>query len=273
MASITHTVHGETDPLEAPPSIAAHYTNTVTKARWISSGTDTVADWGRALPGEAVTYDQTIGTVSVTLNQPSIRWTVDRTMERTLAFDLIGTPGLHKFEVVLESYNSSAVTVQVSAQVSGPYFPIDSSFTVSPESANYYSFACWVTPEGREYWLLLDSRVLSGDLPRVNAFSDTVATVTLSEKNPLTHWNVESQKTRTLILPAFVGSTYLIEHTLILRNNLASELVVAIDEVEGLPLRDNSNLTVPAASTIMFKLVYYPRGGDVKWSVVSSHAL
>jgi hypothetical protein len=120
---------------------------------------------------------------------------------------------------------------------------------------------------------MLESRVLSGDLPQVNEFSDAVTTVTLNENNPITTWNVYIQKNRTLILPTFFAASYPVEHKLVLRNDMTTELVVAIDELEGLPLRGNASLSVPASSAIMYTLIFYPRGGDVKWSLADSYVL
>ena len=46
MAEVQHVVTGTTAPATAPPSVAAHYVNTVSGEHYISTGTTTAADWG-----------------------------------------------------------------------------------------------------------------------------------------------------------------------------------------------------------------------------------
>lgn len=46
MAEVQHVVTGTTAPAAAPPSVAAHYVDTVSGEHYISTGTATAADWG-----------------------------------------------------------------------------------------------------------------------------------------------------------------------------------------------------------------------------------
>lgn len=45
MADIQHTVSGEGAPQSPPPSVGAHYTDTVSGAQYLAAGTASVGDW------------------------------------------------------------------------------------------------------------------------------------------------------------------------------------------------------------------------------------
>lgn len=273
MANIKHTLAAAENPTAAPPSIGAHYTNTLTGARWISRGVATVADWGQPLTGSPVLVGNDVTEFTVDIAQPSVIWRMTNDSgPRSIIFPLTGEPGLFVVELVIDNSMSWFNTVTIDKGN-----PFDekgeilgrTEFMLYPNSRNYYKFAYYINQSGDPCWRILEETPLHMLTPRAWFGAGAEDTLTLGWSPTTTIWPIDGP--RTLILPEIpiANLQFFLELQILFNAKFAGECVVTIDTVNGLPLIGHATLTIPADSAVLYKLACFMDNGNYYWSVVS----
>jgi len=278
MPSVQHTVTAAVNPTAAPPSVGAHYTNTLTGQQWISHGVGSVADWGRPLPGSVVTILQTVTDWTLNKDAPAVLWQVTRDVDYILKFPVLSEPGCYEMEVVLECNNGSPVNVLTEADpsIAPIYFHVPNQLVAYNGGATYYKFRCWRAITGvNTCWTVAETKFLDGDRP-VYADADGSAQMLILSDAPQTFWDIYQGVSKRLVLPTLsqtFANDLFTKVDLVVRNNAGDTLTLTIDQDLGNPLAGHSSLSVPDGATMLFRLAYFVGNAQYRWSLLDSHAL
>lgn len=282
MASIQHTITAAVNPSAAPPSVGAHYNNTVTRQRWVSVGTDSVNDWGHPLPGTELMLglDQLAYTIDTGVSR--VIWTMDAPAQHEVTF---GPPptvhGYYEVELICETVRGVDLNVSVSFDNSvwlqGLNFDIPSQLYVWPGSATLFRFGLWIgqNAASRPYWRLIESRTLDEAKQTYTGAGDDSSIVILPAA-PQFFWDISGGPAKRLVLPALSETFALDLFTkvdLVIRNTTGKSLVIPIDEDLSLPLPGVTSLTIPDGVTMLYRLAYFIGYAQHSWSLLSSHEL
>jgi hypothetical protein len=252
MATVQHIVTGTTNPTSSPPSVGAHYINTSTGQKWCASGTDLVADWGLPLPGAAQISGTDVSEFTLPTDGTVSIWRVTGALDRVLIFPALQTPGLYTVELIAENVQASALSLIV-AHPDGGGLVNFSNLPVKPAESKYFKFHCWVGADGYPYWTLVESGSLSASY------------------EALTYWTISDATARSISFPS-LSTYYTATRDLVIRNDSSSAVTITVSG-NGQPLKDNTSLSVPANSAVMYRLAYYTGSGLRRWSIMSSTVL
>lgn len=268
MANITHTQVAAVNPTAAPPSIGAHYTNTVTGQRWIAKGTASPLDWGQPVPGITAAVPNSVMAYTVDILQPSAVWRITGFGTRSIIFPYNNTtPGLSIVELLIDNAYSqdTVITIDDSDAVS---IIGRTEFVLIGQTRNYFRFANYVTPTGSSSWQILDEHILNLQPGMIRFIPGSQTEATLTPTPETTLWNIDGP--RTLTLPEIPLDQFLmfLELNVIFNAKFAGECVITIDPA-GQPLIGHSTLTIPAGTAQLYKLACFYDNNVYFWSVVS----
>lgn len=276
MANVNHTLNAAVNPTAAPPSIGAHYTNTVTGQTWLAIGTASVTDWGIPLPGKrrVLLNDSGNTDLVVDLYTPLTIWYLTNDLDHTLTFPS-GPPGYYEVEFILQGNGNREVIVLT--EIDDYYFKIPARLKLYNSNATYYKFALEVDIyNGSPCWTQVDMRILTGPYPMYVSKVDTGTELILTG-NPQTLWVLPTAGARTLVLAQlddeFVVTIYT-EVELVVWNVSGAAVTITIDTTgSGLPLKDTPTLEVAAASCVRYRMAYFYGGAATGWTLVNTHVL
>lgn len=266
MANIQHTQVAAVNPTAAPPSVGAHYTNTVTGQRWIAKGTASVADWGQPVPGVTAVIPNSVMDYTVDLLQPSAIWLINGFGERSIVFPVSETPGLTIVELLIDNAYAQEVVVNIDGGL-GATILGRTEFVLSPDSRNYFRFANYVDAFGAPVWQILDERVLNMQAGKVRFIPGSAESATLTPTPETTLWNIDGNRTLTLPEIPLDQFPLFTELKVIFNAKFAGQCVITIDPA-GVPLVGNATLTIPADTAQLYKLACFYDNGVYFWSVV-----
>jgi len=282
MANIQHTVTGAGAPATKPPSIGAHYTDTTTGKRWISSGASTVDDWGDPLPPAQRIVDDATLEITLDLDVSMTVWRTNAAGVRSLKLPKVTKPGAYEFVLVLENGSGSDRNVRIN-NAGDVGAVIETTTLVSRAgTATYFRLTCWQGQNPNStptYWKILEQKYYTDPPARYSELNDSGgagATLMLTGEFSRYLWNWGQNISRTLLLAPLWMSLPLDFYTeieLIVWNQTAQAQTINIDTTQALPLIDHATLPVPASSCVSFKLAYFVGLAQYRWTLVSTHTL
>jgi len=250
MANVQHTDSGTTDPQLAPPSIGAHYINTVTGQTWVAYGTARVEDWGSPLPGHALTVPDTVNELVLNPRQPITVWRVKPgTFNPIVVLPEITEPGFYEILLVLENSSGVPVTVDVVAGFNQANLErMDPSLGVAVSSATTYKIHCWVplvAVGGSNFWSVVQRSYMAFGSDYVKLSNPSSLRISGSARK----WALEftSPRQLDLILTAIGNSMRMdpIEDIELLILNYSGGLItMTVDTDVGYPLKDVDQIVV-----------------------------
>jgi hypothetical protein len=270
MASVQHIVTGNTNPTSPPPSVGAHYINTTTGQKWLASGTNLAADWGLPLAGAAQISGTDVSEFTLPTDGTVSVWRVTGAMDRVLIFPGLTTPGLYTVELIAENVQASALSLIV-AHPDGGALVNFGNLPVKPAESKYFKFHCWVGADGYPYWTLSESESLSASYEAVTDVPNATVDLVYDASQPLTYWTISDATARSISFPS-LGTFYTATRDLVIKNDSNSAVTIAVSS-NGQPLKDNTSLSVPANSAVMYRLAYYTGSGVRRWSIMSTTVL
>lgn len=266
MANVQHTDSGTTDPQLAPPSIGAHYINTVSGQTWVAHGTARVEDWGSPLPGHALVA--TGNELALNHKQPITVWRLTPgQFNPVLVLPDITEPGFYEMLLVLE--NTSGVQLEINMMGSGNTERMDKILRASVSSATVYRFHCWVPLEsvgGSNFWTQAERtyHVEGSDyIPR----SDN-AWLTIAGADRKFSWSFNNTRSADLILKEVGNSSRMdpiVDVELLILNFTGGVVTITVDTAEGYPLKGVTQIIVQPNTGQRYTLTFCRS----RWSVAS----
>ncbi|WP_268797510.1 hypothetical protein [Pseudomonas huanghezhanensis] len=282
MSSVQHTVTATVNPTAAPPSVGAHYINTATKQRWLSSGIESVNDWGHPLPGTELTLDVAQLSYTIDLNVPRIIWPVNPASDYEVKFGPPPeAPGYYEVDLIFQPTIGADLQISMTYDnnwLPGLNFDIPDPLYIFSGAPTLVRLGLWVSPfKGlNPYWRLIENRPLDEAKPGYGGGPENQGNMLFLPKKPQTFWDSSEGFAKRLVLPSF-GETFATDLfskvDLVIRNSAPGTLVVTIDEDLGFPLMGAATLSVPSGVTMLFRLAYFIGYAQHSWSLLSTHQL
>ena len=267
MANIQHTQTGATNPTDIPPSVGAHYVNTVTGQRWIAKGIAEPSDWGQPLPGSPVAVPNFVNAYTVDPLLPLAVWTITSGAARSLIFPVTEVPGLSIVELLIDIGSGQETVIAIDAGAGSPILG-RTEFVLYPDSRNYFRFANYVNQYAVSSWQILDETVLNMQADTVRFIPGSWGEATLTPTPETTLWNIDGNRTLTLPEIPLDQFPLFVELNVIFNAKYAGECAITIDP-SGAPLIGHATLTIPADSAQLYKLACFYDNSVYFWSVVS----
>ncbi|NWD49013.1 hypothetical protein [Pseudomonas gingeri] len=282
MANVQHTVSGAGAPSVKPPSLGAHYTDTTTGKRWISSGISTIDDWGDPLPEALRIVDDSALEMTLAVDVSMTVWRTNSAGVRSLNLPKVTKPGAYEFVLVLENGSSSDRNVRIN-NAGDVGAVIETTTLVSRAgTATYFRWSCWQGQNPNStptYWQVLEQAYYTDPPARYSELNDASgagSTMVLTGEFSRYVWNWSQNVARTLLLAPLSMSIpldFYREIELIVWNQTAQAQTINIDTTQALPLVGHPTLPVPASSCLVFKLAYFVGLAQYRWTLVSTHTL
>lgn len=278
MSTIQHTVTGTADPQGAPPSIGAHYINTLTRRTWISAGTSSVEDWGKPLPGKAVIKDYKTPAFDLDMQSSITTIQMERPLDANVEAFSVNLPSSNVVSIdetvlILDNTNFAKGRVDFVSPLPDAWRRgVPKSITVGDQGITYLKFSRVVNGQGQCYYSLVENKVLNnGD--EYEGVSGAV--VTLDSQFRKTMWNTWAAADK-LILPkledTYPPSMYT-EYELVVHDFSGTQQKIQIDVEKGQPLTGYTELVVGAYEAKLFRFSYWVGTAKYRWKLMSEHTL
>lgn len=280
MSTIQHTVTGTADPQGAPPSVGAHYINTLTGRTWLSSGTSSIKDWGKPLPGKAIIKDYNTPSFDLDMQSPITTIQMERPLDANVEAFTVNLPnsydvGIDETVLILDNTNFAEGRVDFVSPLPDLWrLGVPKSIKVGDQGITYLKFVRMVNVQGQCYYALVENEVLN-DGDKYDGVAGAI--VTLNSQFRKTLWYTDTGRIAEKLILPILETTYppsmYTEYELLVHDFSGAQQRIQIDVQNGQPLTGYKELVVEPYEAKLFRFSYWVGTAKYRWKLMSEHTL